>query len=86
MCACSYLYTHGYNISLVHLVDSIATPAVKKIMREFTTRKLDTYPTPADYAHAVSVCASLTCRPSALTCPAVPGAAFHGLHAGRLTA
>ena len=63
-CACCrYMYTHGYNISLVDMVDRIASPLVKKFLTALTYRKLDTFPTPADYARALGVCAP----PSALT-------------------
>jgi hypothetical protein len=51
------MYTHGYNISLVDMVDKIASPLVKKFLTDITYKKLDSYPTPADYAHAVSTCA-----------------------------
>ncbi|CAL8463001.1 g2535 [Coccomyxa elongata] len=49
-----YLFQHGYNISLVDLVDKIATPIVKDIMITRTYKKLDSYPTPADYALAMN--------------------------------
>lgn len=54
-----YLYTHGYNISLVDMVDKIASPLVKKFLTALTYRKLDTFPTPADYARALGICESV---------------------------
>ena len=50
---CRYLYTHGYNLSVVELVDKIASPPVKKALLHRTYKKLDSWPTPADYAHAL---------------------------------
>ncbi|EIE27340.1 amidase signature enzyme [Coccomyxa subellipsoidea C-169] len=48
-----YLFQHGYNISLVELVDKIASPMVKDAMIQRTYKKLDSYPTPADYTLAL---------------------------------
>ena len=53
------MYTHGYNISLVDMVDKIASPLVKKFLTALTYRKLDTFPTPVDYARALGVCECL---------------------------
>ncbi len=55
-CDCRYLFQHGYNISLVDLVDKIATPIVKDVMITRTYKKLDSYPTPADYALVMNTC------------------------------
>ena len=51
--ACRYMYTHGYNISIPHLVDKIASPLVKKAMEHRAYKTLDSWPTPADYTHAL---------------------------------
>ena len=56
---CRYLFQHGYNISLVDLVDKIATPIVKDVMMTRTYKKLDSYPTPADYTLALNTCVLL---------------------------
>ena len=61
MCYCRYLFVHGYNVSLVDLVDKIASPMVKESMIARTYKKLDSYPTPADYALALDICAPLHC-------------------------
>lgn len=45
-----YLFQHGYNLSLVDLVDKIATPHVKKYLSDMTFKSLNDYPTPKDYA------------------------------------
>ncbi|CAK0784780.1 hypothetical protein CVIRNUC_007984 [Coccomyxa viridis] len=45
-----YLYQHEYNLSLVDLVDRIATPHVKKYLEAMTFKSLNDYPTPKDYA------------------------------------
>ena len=55
---CRYMYQHGYNISLVDMVDRVASPLVKQFLTSITYKKLDVWPTPADYAHAVSVSAT----------------------------
>ncbi|DBA70792.1 TPA: hypothetical protein ACH3X2_011685 [Trebouxia sp. C0005] len=44
-----YLSTHRYNISLMHLVDQIASPYPKALMEQRTSLNLDAWPTPADY-------------------------------------
>lgn len=73
MRCCRYMYQHGYNISLVDMVDKIASPLVKQFLTSITYKKLDVWPTPADYAHAVSVCAACLLAPHLwprlLTCP-----------------
>ena len=51
-----YMYQHGYNISLVELVDRIADPPVKASMTEYMYKKLDSFPTPTDVAKALSTC------------------------------
>lgn len=61
-----YMYQHGYNISLVELVDKIADPPVKASMTEYMYKKLDSFPTPTDVAKALSTCKyinlpSITC-------------------------
>jgi hypothetical protein len=66
---CRYLYTHGYNLSVVELVDKIASPPVKKALLHRTYKKLDSWPTPADYAHALQHSA----RSRSLNCPAACG-------------
>ena len=45
-----YLFQHCYNLSLVDLVDKIATPHVKKYLSDMTFKSLNEYPTPKDYA------------------------------------
>ncbi len=50
------MYTHGYNISLVDLVDRIDSPLVKEAMLHRTYKKLDSWPTPADYTKAINNC------------------------------
>lgn len=55
---CRYLFQHGYNISLVEVVDKIASPLVKNSYVEWTYKKLDEFPTPADYALALTTCIS----------------------------
>ena len=77
-CACRYLYQHEYNLSLVDLVDRIATPHVKKYLEAMTFKSLNAYPTPKDYAEILDSCeVPLAARTSsyvsdravALTCP-----------------
>ena len=51
---CRYVYQHGYNLSLAELVDKIASPSVKKSMTEWTYKKLDSFPTPMDYAESLA--------------------------------
>ena len=48
-----YLATHGYNISLTHLVDQIASPYPKKLFQARTTSVLDAWPTPQDYYYNI---------------------------------
>ena len=52
--ACRYVYQHGYNLSMPELVDRIASPTVKASMLEWTYKKLDSFPTPLDYANALA--------------------------------
>ena len=52
--ACRYVYQHGYNLSMPELVDKIASPTVKASMLEWTYKKLDSFPTPLDYANALA--------------------------------
>lgn len=56
LCARRYLYQHTYNITLVEMVDKISNPPVKAFMTEWMNKKLDSFPTPADYAKALSIC------------------------------
>ena len=49
-----YVYQHGYNLSLAELVDKIASPTVRSSMLEWTYKKLDSFPTPIDYAKALA--------------------------------
>ncbi len=49
-----YVYQHGYNLSLAELVDRIASPTVRSSMLEWTYKKLDSFPTPIDYAKALA--------------------------------
>ncbi|CAL5224479.1 g7172 [Coccomyxa viridis] len=49
-----YVYQHGYNLSMPELVDKIASPTVKASMTEWTYKKLDSFPTPTDYANALA--------------------------------
>ena len=51
---CRYVYQHGYNLSLAELVDKIASPTVRKSMIEWTYKKLDSFPTPIDYAEGLA--------------------------------
>lgn len=53
-CAHRYLYQHGYNISMVDLVDKMASSFLKKGMSSRLKKKLDSYPTPADYTLAIN--------------------------------
>jgi hypothetical protein len=69
-CVHRYLYTHGLDMSLVDMVDQVATPLVNDVLTALTHRKLDTWPTPADYAHAVSTCAHAAQGLNTLTCSA----------------
>ena len=79
MLACRYMYTHGYNISVPHLVDMIASPLVKKAMLHRTYKTLDSWPTPADYTHALQH--SARCLPRGLLSPpACARRAVVGLH------
>ena len=48
--SCRYLFQHGYNLSLVDLVDKIATPHVKKYLSDMTFKPLNVFPSPRDYA------------------------------------
>lgn len=57
------MFQHSYNLSLVDLVDKIASPLVKEAMIQRTYKKLDAYPTPADYAMALDDCKRLTLNP-----------------------
>ena len=50
---CRYLSTHKYNISLMHLVDQIASPYPKALMEQRTSLDLDAWPTPADYYYNI---------------------------------
>lgn len=50
---CRYLATHGYNISMVHLVDQIASPYPKKLFKARTTAALDEWPTPTEYYYNI---------------------------------
>ena len=50
---CRYLSTHRYNISLMHLVDQIASPYPKALMEQRTSLNLDAWPTPADYYYNI---------------------------------
>lgn len=50
---CRFLATHGYNISLTHLVDQIASPYPKKLYAARTTAVLDEWPTPTDYYYNI---------------------------------
>lgn len=79
--ACRYMYTHGHNISLVDLVDKIASPLVKEAMLHRTYKKLDSWPTPADYTKAINTCE----HGKPITVPEVD-ARQHGLsqHAGTI--
>ena len=52
-CVCRYMATHGYNISLTHLVDQIASPYPKKLFQTRTTAVLDEWPTPMDYYYNI---------------------------------
>ena len=62
-----YLSTHRYNISLMHLVDQIASPYPKALMEQRTSINLDAWPTPQDYyyniregtGHVTNVCIHL---------------------------
>ncbi|CAK0787711.1 hypothetical protein CVIRNUC_010933 [Coccomyxa viridis] len=49
-----YVYQHGYNLSLAELVDKIASPTVRKSLIEWTYKKLDSFPTPIDYAESLA--------------------------------
>ena len=49
-----YVYQHGYNLSLAELVNKIASPTVRRSMLEWTYKKLDSFPTPIDYAKALA--------------------------------
>ena len=49
-----YVYQHGYNLSMPELVDKIASPTVRASMMEWTYKKLDSFPTPIDYADALA--------------------------------
>ena len=51
---CRYVYQHGYNLSLAELVDKIASPTVRSSMMEWTYKKLDSFPTPIDYAEGLA--------------------------------
>ena len=51
-----YLFQHGYNLSLVELVDKIATPHVKKYLSDMTFKSLNDYPRPKDYAQILDEC------------------------------
>ena len=51
---CRYVYQHGYNLSLAELVDKIASPTVRKSLIEWTYKKLDSFPTPIDYAESLA--------------------------------
>lgn len=53
------MYQHGYNISLVEMVDKISNPLVKASMTEWMYKALDAFPTPADYVKALSTCESV---------------------------
>ncbi len=57
-CAHRYVYQHGYNISMVDLVDKMASPMLKKGMSSRLKKKLDSYPTPADYTKVINTCTS----------------------------
>lgn len=48
-----YLATHGYNISMVHLVDQIASPYPKKLFEARTSAALDEWPTPTEYYYNI---------------------------------
>ena len=48
-----YLSTHKYNISLMHLVDQIASPYPKALMDQRTNLNLDAWPTPQDYYYNI---------------------------------
>ena len=50
---CRYLSTHRYNISLMHLVDQIASPYPKALMEQRTSLNLDAWPTPSDYYYNI---------------------------------
>lgn len=50
---CRYLATHGYNISMVHLVDQIASPYPKKLFEARTSAALDEWPTPTEYYYNI---------------------------------
>lgn len=50
---CRYLATHGYNISMVHLVDQIASPFPKKLFEARTSAALDEWPTPTEYYYNI---------------------------------
>lgn len=50
---CRYLSTHRYNISLMHLVDQIASPYPKALMEQRTSINLDAWPTPQDYYYNI---------------------------------
>ena len=65
-CACRYLYQHGYNLSLVDLVNRIATPHVKTYLEAMTLKSLNDYPSPKDYAEILDSCKVLS---AALTPP-----------------
>lgn len=57
MPSCRYIFQHGYNLSLVDLVDRIATPHVKKYLSDMTFKPLNTFPSPKDYAEILDSCA-----------------------------
>ena len=45
--------THGYNISLTHVNDQIASPYPKKLYAAHTTAVLDEWPTPTEYCYNI---------------------------------
>ena len=63
-----YVYQHGYNLSLAELVDKIASPTVRRSMLEWTYKKLDSFPTPMDYAEALATGDSQALCGLALAC------------------
>lgn len=61
---CRYLSTHRYNISLMHLVDQIASPYPKALMEQRTSLNLDAWPTPSDYYYNIREGKVLGCQPT----------------------
>ena len=53
--SCRYIFQHGYNLSLVELVDKIATPHVKNYLTKMTFKSLTAYPTPKDYTEILDM-------------------------------